>query len=193
MTQTQIYWAIEELVRLHEHAHHLFFNLRWRNYQSDGAWPFKSQAETLLVKLAKQRGITPNLKVHERFDNTKSLRSILDLPTPLKGKYYIGIYDKSIIESLAQFAVYHMIRKNDSLRIVFNQLDEISPKEYRYWKDISKSCKGYRDYGEITVVPYVFNVVTSVLSSTGLNPGVVPTNITIEDVLDSLKHLSERS
>ena len=78
MTQTRIYWAIEELVGLHEHAHHLFFNLRWRNYQSDGAWPFKSQAKTMLAKLGKQRGITPNLEVHERFDNTKSLRSILD-------------------------------------------------------------------------------------------------------------------
>lgn len=193
MTQTHIYWAIEELVRLHEHAHHLFFNLRWRNYQSDGAWPFKSQAKTMLAKLGKQRGITPNLEVHERFEGSKGLRSILDLPTPLQNKYYNDIYDKSTIESLAQFAVYYMIRRNERLRMVFNQLDEISPKEYRYWNDISNSCKGYRVYGKITVVPYVFNVVTSVLSSIGLNPGVVPTNITIDDVLNSLKHLSERS
>ena len=87
MTQTQIYWAIEELVRLHEHAHHLFFNLRWRNYQSDGAWPFKSQAETMLAKRAKQRGITQNLKVHERFEGSKGLRSILNLLTPLQVKF----------------------------------------------------------------------------------------------------------
>ena len=88
MTQTQIYWAIEELVRLHEHAHHLFFNLRWRNYQSDGVRPFKSQAEMMLAKLGKQRGITSNLNVHERFEGSKGLRSILDLSTQLQGKYY---------------------------------------------------------------------------------------------------------
>ena len=189
MTQTQIYWAIEELVRIHEHAHHLFFNLQWRNFKSNGAWPFKSQAATMLVKLGNLRGTNPNLKVHERFEGSESLRSILGLSSPLQDKNYNGIYDKTIIESLPQFAVYYMIKRNEWLRMVFNQLDQNSPKEYRRWNDIFNSCKGYSVYDKITVVPYVFNVVTSVLLSPGLNPGVVPTNITIDDVLDSLKHL----
>ena len=182
MTQTQIYWAIEELVRLHEHAHHLFFNLQWRNYKTNGKLPFIVQSSATLTKLVAQKDIKVSLKLHKEYEKTQILRSSLN-------RQVQSCFKEAVIESVPQFAVYFMIKGNPELEDVFSELDKISPPVYRYWNDISNSCEGYRVYGKITVVPYVFNVVTSVLSSTGLNPWVVPTNITIDDVLDSLKHL----
>ena len=186
MSKTKIYWAIEELVRLHEHAHHLFFNLQWRNYKTNGKLPFIVQSSAALTKLVAQKDIKVSLKLHKEYEKTQILRSSLN-------RQVRPCFEEAVIESVPQFAVYFMIKSNPELEDVFSELDKMSPPVYRYWNDISNSCKGYRVYGKITVVPYVFNVVTSVLSSTGLNPGVVPNNITIDDVLDSLKHLSERS
>jgi hypothetical protein len=186
MTQTKIYWAIEELVRLHEHAHHLFFNLQWRNYKSNGKLPFIVQSSAALTKLVAQKDIKVSLKLHKEYEKTQILRSILDqqvLPLPR--------FENEVIESLSQFAVYYMIKGNAELEDVFKELDNLSPPDYRHWNDIFKSCKGYREVDEIAVVPFVFNVVTSVLSSNGLMKNVTdPTNITIKNVLDSLRSLS---
>lgn len=76
----------------------------------------------MLVMLGKQRGITPNLKVHERFDRSKGLRFISGLSTPLQERDHNIIYDEAIIEFLPSFAVYSMIIRNVWLRMVFNHL-----------------------------------------------------------------------
>ena len=189
MPQTKIYWAIEELVRLHEHPHHLFFNLQWRNYKSNGKLPFIVQSAAALTKLEEQKDIKVSLKLHKEYEKTKIFRSVLDqqVLTP-KG------FENEVIESLAQFAVYYMIKGNTELKYVFKELDNISPPDYRYWKDIFKSCRGYREVDGISVIPFVFNVVTSVLSSNGLMKNVTdPTKISIKNVLDSLTNLSKVS
>ena len=187
MTQTQIYWAIEELVRLHEHAHHLFFDLRWRTYISNGKPTFIFKSSVLLAKLRRQEGTNVYLKSHTEYEKTSILRSILDLKVR-------SCFEKAVIESLPQFAVYFMIRGNAELEGVFKALDDISPPEYKHWKDIFNNCKAYQEDDEITVIPFVFNVVTSVLSSNGLiNNLSDPAIITIEEVLESLRCLSEGS
>lgn len=188
MTQTRIYWAIEELVRLHEHAHHLFFHLRWRTYIINGKYPFIVQSSVMLTKLGELRGIKVNLEAHKKYEATQIHRSIL------VDQQVQSSFEKEFIESLPQFAVYLMIRGNAELEGVFKALDDISPPEYKHWRDISDNCKGYEEDDEITVIPFVFNVVTSVLSSNGLiNNLSDPSSITIEEVLESLRCLSEGS
>ena len=187
LSKTKIYWAIEELVRLHEHAHHLFFNLQWRNYKTNGKLPFIVQSSAALTKLVAQKDIKVSLKLHKEYEKTQILRSSLN-------RQFRSCFEEAVIESVPQFAVYFMIRGNAELEGVFKALDDISPPEYKHWRDISDNCKDYEEDDEITVIPFVFNVVTSVLSSNGLiNNLSDPVIITIEEVLESIGCLLEGS
>ena len=127
------------------------------------------------------------LKLHKEYEKTQILRSTLD-------RQVRSCFEEAVIESVPQFAVYCMIKGNAELEGVFKALDDISPPEYKHWRDISDNCKGYEEDDEITVIPFVFNVVTSVLDSNGLiNNLSDPSSITIEEVLESLRCLSEGS
>lgn len=186
MSKTKLYWAIEELVRVHEHAHHLFSNLQWRNYKSNGKLPFIVQSSVALSKLVAQKDIKVSLKLHNEYEKTQIPRSILDqqvLPPPR--------FEYEVIESLPQFAVYYMIKGDAELGDVFKELDNLSPPDYRHWKYIFKSCRDNSGVDGISVVHYVFNLVISLLCLNGLMKNVTDaTKISIKDVLDSLRGLS---
>ena len=159
--RTRIYWALWELVRLHEHAHHLFFRTSWKNMRSHGSYhPFIANRTIILAEEGKRLKQSVSLKAHERAELMETQRNLLGVPiAPIK-------YSDDIIESLPQFATRAMMAGvDDTFREIFDAIDGHQPAQYRHWSEVEKEvkeCEGSYKFS----VPCVYNL-SRVLGSPG--------------------------
>ena len=182
--QTKIYWAIEELVRLHEHAHHLFFCLRWRSLSINvGYFPFLVQAGELLLAEGKRRKVNTQIEIHKNYEKTAMLRGSLgdDIESKLQQ------FQQEIIESVQQFVVHNFAESNEVLNKVFNALDQHSPKIYRHWKEIDEAISK-NSAKKRMIIPALYNLITAVLVSPALQnaTGNMGSRVTLDDLLESI-------
>lgn len=201
LDETEIYWAIEELVRLHEHAHHLFFCRDWivpAEAINQPPKPDSTQLVSLLDKLIKRELNRQNLgnnqsstkKVSKVARNLLAIGSILELGQVPRCKVQ-SLYAKDVIESVPEFVTHSMIDGLDwRLERVFEALDRGHPPQYLGWRGIVNEL-GTTNQVTRFFIPSLYVLILSLDISTHFGQETAQSNskttqISLRDLQNSL-------